>query len=218
MAMLYELVLMRTVDGEERQEEEASSYSVPERLRHGDVFVPGERVRVSLHVTAAGDSTEKGSRRLRMQWVAEVGPGSKLDSSNSSSSSSNNNSNNNSSSRNSSSSSSSDKSSQSSNHGSFYSSKESPTTIQACPKEGVMRAVPEEGEDFVTWELPSQAEGGVERGGGQEATIRVAFAARYGTVYLTEGLTLWRRNVGKRNSSMSEGGKGGRKEGERQEL
>jgi len=174
MAMSYELVLTRMLDGEERQ-----------RLRHGDVYVSGEQVQVSLHATAAGASTEKGERKLRVQWVAEVGTGGGLSSNSNSSSSSS-----------------------SSNNGKFYSSKEEPTTIRACPKQGVMRAVPEGGDDFVVWELPSEErEGG--RGGGQEATIRVAFAARYGTIYFMEGLTLRRRKVGKRNRFVNGGGGGG---------
>jgi len=58
--MLYELVLTRMVD----EKEEGQKSPIPQRLRHGDVYVPGERVRVSLHVTSAGASTEKDSRVL----------------------------------------------------------------------------------------------------------------------------------------------------------
>lgn len=194
--LAYELLLLRGMEGEIQKEHAPS----PRRLRHEDVFVPGERVRVYLNVTAAGSSTDTGSRKLRVQWIAEVGTpdGSAPDASSTSSSSSS------SSSRNS-----------TFHSGAFYSPKESSTSIRFCPTQGVVRAVPEGGDDYVVWELPSGTERGeAGREGGHEATIRVAFAPKYGTVYLTEGVTLRTRKVGKKNMFMGRDGADRRRGGE----
>lgn len=66
----------------------------------------------------------------------------------------------------------------------FHTSRDPPFTVRLCEEQGVARAVPEGGQDFVVWQLPEAEE--------ETATIRMAFAPRYGTVYVTESVTLVR--------------------------